>query len=242
MGPYTGLDLARKIFDQTNTKKNNGHLSLAVLAFPSTFSDRTLFLLGKTQTNPALAIVEVIRKLEAIGAEVIGIPCNTAHAPEIYNVILKELKKINSNVCIVHMINEVGTFMHDHYPQIKKIGLLATKGTYTTDLYPANLQQYDLDVLPMDEPMQNRVHDIIYNSEDGIKAEFDPANVTVKEKLLNVIEELKERGAQAVILGCTEIPLVLTEKKIRGVIIIDPTLILARALIKIINQKMLKSY
>lgn len=242
MGPHTGLDLARKIFDQTDTKESHEHLSIAVHSFPSMFSDRSEFLLGKTKTNPAFAIAEVINKLEEVGAKIVGIPCNTAHAPKIFDVILNELHKKNSNVQIVHMIKEVGVFLHENYPHINKVGLLATRGTYETNIYPKFLKEQDIEVQLLDESTQNAVHDIIYNPVDGIKADLTTAKKSAEKKILNIMNDLKASGAQAIILGCTEIPLVFTEKKIGNTIIIDPALILARSLIKMVNPNKLKHY
>jgi aspartate racemase len=53
------------------------------------------------------------------------------------------------------------------------------------------------------------------------------------------VHDLKEAGAQAIVLGCTEIPLVFTEKRIVGLVVIDPTLILARALIVAVDPQKL---
>jgi len=242
MGPHTGLDLAGKIFNQTDTKKSHEHLSIAIHSFPSVFSDRSSFLLGETKTNPAFAIVEIIEKLEEIGATVIGIPCNTAYAPQIFDVILEELNKKQSKVHIVHMIKEVGVFLQENHPDIKKVGLLATKGTYRTNIYPEFLKEQDIEVQLLDESTQDTVHDIIYDPVDGIKADLNAAHNNAEEKILNVIDDLKTSGAQAIILGCTEISLVFTEKKLGDTIVIDPTLILARSLIKMVDPNKLKHF
>jgi aspartate racemase len=81
-----------------------------------------------------------------------------------------------------------------------------------------------------------------YNPQDGIKAVFDPSKKVVKNKLINIVKKLKNKGAQAIIMGCSEIPLVMMDKKIAEITMIDPTLILARALIKQVDPDKLKPF
>ncbi len=98
MGPYAGLDLARKILDQTVARCDQDHVSIALLSAPQEIGDRTSFLLGHTNVNPAYAIYKMIQKLKEIRVSVVGIPGNTAHAPQIFDVILEELKRVNSEI------------------------------------------------------------------------------------------------------------------------------------------------
>ena len=56
VGPYAGIDLVRKIFDQTIAKSDQEHLSINLLSFPKDIEERTLFLLSKITVNPAHAI------------------------------------------------------------------------------------------------------------------------------------------------------------------------------------------
>lgn len=97
VGPYAGLDLTRKIFDQTKASSDQDYLSVALLSIPQQIEDRTSFLLGQTNINPANAISKIIRKLEQIGVGVAGIPCNSVHSPRIFDGILKKLRKANYN-------------------------------------------------------------------------------------------------------------------------------------------------
>jgi len=242
MGPYTGLDLANKIFDQTKADQSQDHLSIALLSCPSETMDRTAFLLDSSKVNPALAIFDMIRKLEKMGVVTIGIPCNTAHAPEIFDIILEKLKESGSQSLIVHIVNEVGLFIQENHPHIRKVGVLCTRGASVIHLYPTALKQHNIDVVLMSETNQDVIHDLIYNSTDGIKIKLNPGNEKIKISLLNVIRHLKENGAEAIILGCTELPLIITEKTIENIPIIDPTLILARALIRTVEPDKLKPY
>ena len=74
----------------------------------------------------------------------------------------------------------------------------------------------------------------------GIKTISNPIHPQAKENLLQGISFLKEQGAQAVIMGCTEIPLAITEPQVHNIVIVDPTNILARALVYKLNPNKLK--
>ena len=86
------------------------------------------------------------------------------------------------------------------------------------------------------------VHKAIYDLKYGIKAQSNPVTVIAKRWLTAAIDYLKKEGAEAIVLGCTEIPIAITNKKIGQTMIIDPTIILARALIKMVNPKKLRPY
>ena len=91
-GPYAGLDLARKILQQTLAKSDQDYLPTLLISTPELIEDRTDFLLGENEKNPAYSIYCNLRDLEKLGATVAGIACNTAHAPKIRNVFVEELK------------------------------------------------------------------------------------------------------------------------------------------------------
>jgi len=240
VGPYAGLDLVGKIFDQTIANMDQEHLSVALISIPKEIEDRTLFLLDQTGINPAYAIFRVIRKLEEIGASVIGIPCNTVHAPRIFDVILEELKKANSSVKLINMINEVVEFIRGNYPLVRNVGVLCTIGMYKANVYSNILERKGINVILPDKVLQESVHNATYDPVFGIKAQSNPVTDIAKEKLLEAIHFLQNGGAEAIILGCTEIPLAVTDKKIGKTVIIDPTLILARKLIREVNPDKLK--
>lgn len=243
VGPYAGLDLTRKIFDQTKASSDQDYLSVVLLSIPQQIEDRTSFLLGQTNINPANAISKIIRKLEQIGVGVAGIPCNSVHSPRIFDGILKKLRKANSNVKIVHMINEVASFIQKTYPKIRNIGVLCTTGTYKTKVYSNILEPKGYRViLPNEVVQESIVHKATFDPNYGIKAQSAPVTVTVKRELSKAINYLQLEGAEAIVLGCSEIPLAITEKIIGETVIIDPTLILARALIREVNPNKLKPF
>ena len=120
VGSYAGIDLIRKIYDNTDAKTDQEHLPVSMLSAPHLIMDRTKYLLGEIPENPGIAIANIINNLVLNGATVVGIPCNTAHAPQIFNKVLAE---VNDGCQIVNLIEEVAIFIKTNYPEFKKIGI-----------------------------------------------------------------------------------------------------------------------
>ncbi len=240
VGPYAGLDLMRKLFDLTEAHSDQEHLPVIHMSFSGEIVDRTRFLLGETAENPGEAIGEIMVRLARAGATVIGVPCNTAHSPRIMDVALARLRQEAPEVRFVHMIDAVVTAIHEMLPNAKNIGVLSTKGTHATGLYQEALTRAGLSALFPDEPGRDRVQEAISNNLYGIKAQSNPVTSEAKKILSDEAGRLVEQGAEGIILGCTEIPLALTEKTLHGVPLIDATNILARALILAFAPKKLK--
>ena len=238
VGPYAGIDLQHKIAEQTIANKDQDHLTVLSLSQPSRILDRTEYLLGRAATNPAGALAEQLLLLSKMGAQVAAIPCNTAHAPQIFDVICTTLREANCPLQLLHMIEETAVYIQTHHPHIKTIGILSTTGTYQTRIYPQILEPMGFTAVTPDPIMQETViHPAIYDLEYGIKS----GKIEVaREQLLHGVAALQEQGAELIILGCTEIPLVFPETKIGSTLLIDPTKILARALIREANPNKLR--
>lgn len=233
VGPYAGLDLNRKIFDNTRTSgKDQDHLEVYLLSRPSDIEDRSLYLMHKTGRDPAEGIAKTIEKLAAIGANVVGIPCNTAHSPRIYDTIIRLVADKGINVEILHMIEECHRYCRTELPWVKTFGLLSTMGTYQVGIYSRIFHRDgNSRILSPQEDGRRAVHDGVYNTEYGIKAFPYPVSETARALLTDQALSLVRQGAQALILGCTEIPLTLKQAMF-GVPVVDSTDVLARALIR----------
>lgn len=243
VGPYAGTDLLTKVFNNTLANSDQEHLDALLLSMPSIIEDRTEFLIGNVKVSPAFAIVKVLLKLEKAGATIAGIPCNTAHSEKIFKVIQHELKRAKSQIKLLNMIDETVLFIASNYPNVSKIGVLSTTGTYKSKLYASSLTSkgYDVIVPPLDM-QEDLIHPAIYHKTYGIKTISNPIHPQARENLLLGISYLKEQGAEIAILGCTEIPIAITESKVNDVITVDPTNILARALIHKSNSHKLKPF
>lgn len=233
VGPYAGLDLFKNILDQTKAQLDQEHLPILLFSLPNIIQDRTKYLLGKSNQNPAVSIAKVISKLHLSGASVVGIPCNTAHVDVIFNQILNESPQ---DIKLLHLINEVVLFIEKTHPRFKNIGILSTTGTYDSNLYPSFLEKKGFNAIQVSREIQeNHIHPAIYDPQYGIKANSSSLSTLARNKAkkhINYgIEYLIQKGAEAIILGCTEIPLVFTEEAVKNIPLINPTKILARALI-----------
>lgn len=241
-GPYAGLDLLRKVFDNTLAGSDQEHLDVVLMSLPSGIPDRTEFLLGKTRDNPAHAIAEILIKLEASGARVAGIACNTAHADRIFGVILQRLRERGCRIRLLNMIDETISYLGSTLPGFSRIGVLSTTGTFECGVYRKALEQRGYEaVRPTRELQEKLIHPAVYDPEYGIKAQSAPVQPAAMGNLLRGIAYLENEGAQAVIMGCTEISMALTGKDIGTMVAVDPARILARALIRSTDASKLKT-
>lgn len=245
VGPMAGVELHKKIIENTQTNgKDQDHFHVWHLSRSPDIPDRTEYLSGKININPAEGMAKTFllanemlktEKQLAVG----GVTCNTFHAPKIFNVFYDILKRKTPDIKILNMIEETGKYIHENFSDIKKIGLMSTTGTRKARVYHQLLEKYKLNIIEIDEREQNNLHDTIYNLEWGIKA-LSPISTKAKKRFENYAETLIKKGAQALILGCTEIPLALPGKSFRTIPLIDPVFVLARALIKDANKNKLK--
>jgi aspartate racemase len=109
-------------------------------------------------------------------------------------------------------------------------------------LYPIALYEYNIEAVVPDKGTQEIVHDAIYNPDYGVKSKQNPVSEIARMKLEEAVRHLQKKGAQAIVMGCTEIPLVFTNNFLDGILLIDPSTILARALIRETYPNKLKAW
>jgi aspartate racemase len=146
------------------------------------------------------------------------------------------VQKNLSGLTIVNMLETCASHVKQNL-NIKRIGLLATKGTHKSKVYNEYFGD-GIELLEPDAAGQEKVHEAIYNKEFGIKAFSQPVKPLAREIIGQEISALVERGAGAVILGCTELPLAVLPGEVT-VPVIDPGLIAARALIALVAPEKL---
>lgn len=232
MGPQAGITLLNSILTNTSVVKDQDHFSTILMSFPSRIVDRTAFLNGSVTINPAFGIVEIIQKLETAGANVVGMACNTSHAPAILDVIMQELERCGSRVVFVNMPMETCRHMMKAYAGVRRIGLLTTNGTYRSGLYHKLLQEHGYEVIVPEFSFQdNIIHRMIYDEVFGLKAR----PVVMKQTRMLMKEALnfyKREHADAVVLGCTELSCMERSFSFNGLPLIDSTEALAKALVR----------
>jgi aspartate racemase len=229
IGPLAGADLFRKIIENTLAKSDQEHLPVLLASIPNEIADRTSYLLGETIENPAAALAKIILMLENAGSKHIGIACNTAHAPEIFIPMQELLAQNGSQVKIVNMIEETVRAIQAYPETIQRVGLLTTSGAYKTKIYQNRLAAAGLApmVLELDQQEalpQRAIYEIKAASTEIPQGPIDLLNAA--------IQILKNKGAQAIILGCTEIGMIEDKLDADGLVVFNPNLILARKLIE----------
>jgi aspartate racemase len=131
------------------------------------------------------------------------------------------------------MIRETAAYIKDAMKGFDRIGVLSTLAVYRLKLYREALAREGLEpIIPDENVQENIVNRTIFDPAFGIKAQANPVSLIARQSILSAITHLREKGAQAVILGCTELPLAIPEDEIEATIIVDPTRVLARALIR----------
>jgi aspartate racemase len=139
------------------------------------------------------------------------------------------------------MIEETIKTIIAEFPNLKKIGVLSTTGTYQFNIYSEPLKNAGLEpIVPPFDLQEKIVHPAIYDKDYGIKAKSNPVTNRAKTDLLEMIELLKQSGAELVIKGCTEIALAIPEQIVHGIPTVDPSIVLARSLIKHVTPQKLK--
>ncbi|MBW2076607.1 MAG: amino acid racemase [Deltaproteobacteria bacterium] len=203
MGPEATLYLFQEIIKHTGAKRDQDHFRILIDNNPK-IPDRTPAILGGGET-PLPMMIETAKNLEKAGADFITIPCVSAH------YFIKELRRAIS-IPVISIIDEVAAEIQRSLPEINRIGLIATTGTIRSGLFQERLSEVGVEVLvPSEETQEKLVMSAIYG-ESGIKAGF--VSSENKEKVLKASNEMLERGAEGIIGGCTEVPLVLQQNDI----------------------------
>lgn len=143
-------------------------------------------------------MIESAKNLEMAKAEAILICTNTMH-------ISCDKIRENISIPIIHIAEATGKNIQEN--NIKKVLLLGTKFTMEEDFYKSILKnKFSIEVYIPNEEDRTLIHNIIFN--ELVKGVFKPAS---KEIYKNIIEKASLKGIEGVILGCTEIPLLIKQ-------------------------------
>jgi len=213
MGPEATAELFCRIIKATPAQKDQDHLRVIIDNNPK-IPDRTEAIIGGG-ASPLPEIVKTARNLERAGADFIIMPCNTAH------YYYEELKK-SIGIPILNMIELTARVIIKRFPNVRKVGLIATTGTVKTKIYDQALGGIGVKVISPHADLQDMVMKAIY---DDIKA----GRIMEGRKIIvNVANHLAEKGSDIIICGCTEVSLMLKSGDL-PIPIIDPLQILSKA-------------
>lgn len=214
MGPLATADLFEKIVRHTRAASDQEHLHVLIDS-NTNIPDRTAALLhGGADPLPELA--GSARRLEEMGAQVLMMPCNTAH--NYYDGVAAAV-----SVPVLHMVRLTAGALAER--GVKRAGLLATDGTVQTGIYQRSFAGTGVELLTPDEAGQRAVMEMIYSGVKAGNMAFDAGAARA------AMERLLSAGAETLILGCTELPLAAELYHI-DLPAVDPTLELALAAIR----------
>ena len=219
LGPMSSAYFYEMLTTHTQASCDQEHLNILISSRADT-PDRTEFILGNSKMDPTYTMISEANKLILAGAEIIAIPCNTAH-------YFYENISASVSVPIINIIKQTARYCR--HLGVKRVGLLATEGTIASGAYKNILEMMDIECVTCDEESQRIISDIIY----GKIKKGDAPNIG---SFFRVIDKLKHDNCEKIILGCTELSLLKRNYKL-GIDFIDSLEVLAASAIKLCGKQ-----
>ncbi len=197
LGPMATVYFYELLTALTDASSDQEHIDM-VISSRATTPDRTAFILGRSDVNPIDTMIEDAKRLVAFGAEIIAIPCNTAHY--FYDQLAASVE-----VPILNIVEESVARLKSE--GVSRFGLLATEGTVGSGTYQRYCKAHDIACIVPDEPHQARVTEIIYEQIKQGKS----ANM---ESFYEIAHHMRSLGCERLILGCTELSLIKRDERL----------------------------
>ena len=218
MGPEATSYFFELIIKNTEALKDQQHVPILIFSNPNV-PPRTDAIL-KHGPSPLPHLLEGARRLKEAGANFIVMPCITAHyyLPQILT---------REKISFVDLLEETLRSIKKIRPGLKRAGLIASTGTLESKLFQKTFAKKGIEIIEPQQEEQKKVMEAIFGKK-GIKAGFTSG--FPKKVIRKTAQKLIKRGAEAIVAGCTEVPLVLKEKDL-PVPFIEPMKIAALACI-----------
>ena len=221
MGPLATVDLFRKIVDLCDCKTDQEHPRVLIDSNTNA-PDRSPCIL-RGGPSPLSDMVRSALTLERGGADVLIMGCNTAHY--FYEDIVPFVR-----IPFLNMLEETAKVVSEKgYTTVAPMG---TDGTTKSGVYHREFEKYGIKVLTLSEEDQEITLNMIH---DGVKAGLKTWDTT---EISRIVSDFAAAGAQAVIMGCTELPVAFSQYEVDSCLpTIDPTEIIARSAIRFVGVK-----
>lgn len=214
LGPLATLDFFERVLRRTRAVREQDHLRLIIDNNPH-FPDRNAYARGEGPSpGPALALCA--KGLQAAGADVIVMACNTTHTWE------GEIRAAIS-VPFLSIIRETVDAVAELRPEA--VGVLAVDACLSAGLYQNALKGAGLKTVLLNADSQKTFMELIYRIKSGDSGE------TVKRSMVTLARKLEAQGAEVIIAGCTEIPIVLTADDIEGELVSSTDILVERTIV-----------
>ena len=224
MGPEAGADLFLRITAATHAKTDTDHIHIILDSNPKMPSRQDAILHGGE--SPVPAMIATAQNLINAGADVIIIGANTAHY--FYDDVVKGV-----SVPFLHIIDEAVKETERRAPGIKKAGVLATTAAMQAHVYEKSCDKFGIEVMSLPGELQELMQAAIFDHDFGFK--YNGRTEKCVEAAKTVARHLIDNGAEALIMGCTEIPIIL-EGCSFAVPLIDPNETIAEAAVRYVKQ------
>ena len=219
MGPEAANRLSDLLANLNPVACDQEHVSVIVFNNSKIPSRSDALLCGGP--NPLPELIRSAKTLYDAGCDFLLMPCNIAHC------FLDQLQS-EIEIPIINMIESTVEYANEKFPDRNNFGLLASTGTINFNLYQNAFARRGCATVSTNAIEQDSVMNAIYGR-DGIKCGYKE---WPRQALLNVAEQMLQREADALILGCTEISLVLSSSDFNCPVI-DPLIVVAeKALLK----------
>lgn len=241
VGPMAGVSLHQAIIRNTcGVSRDSDHIDVWHIAAVGGLPDRTGYLLGLNEDNPARKMAGNVCAVGGILASqrrewVVGVPCATFHSPRILDVFQQEIQLAEGCLGLVNMIDQCIDHLCKLSVRPERIGVLSTKGSYETGVWRDPLAASGFEAIDLPAAEAELLHAAIYDPNYGLKAVTPPTR-RAEQAVLRAGRVLLSQGAQALVLGCTELPFVshaVANEFGAAVVICDPVDIQAKRLVSI---------
>lgn len=198
LGPEATLDFMAKLLDRTTAltgaSTDQEHLHLLVDCNPKV-PNRNRAVAG-TGPSPAPDLAAMARRLDAAGADLLVMACNTAHHWE------ADIRAA-TGLPFLSILDATLEALRRQAPEARTVGVLATEGTRAARLYETSLERAGYRPVGFDDAAQARFMELLYRIKAGERG------ADIRAAMRSLAEGLAEQGADAIVAGCTEVPLVL---------------------------------
>ena len=194
LGPMSTVYFCELLTRHTKASCDSDHIDMLINSRATT-PDRTAYILDKSAPDPLPVMLAEAHRLENAGVDLIVVPCNTAHY--FYDGLQKGCK-----TPILNIIDE--TTAHLSRIGVKTFGLLATEGTISSGAYERFCAPRNLTCITPTKEEQALISDMIY----GQIKQNKPVDMAAFESVVN---SLRARGCEKIVLGCTELSLLKKE-------------------------------
>ncbi len=224
LGPMATAQFMEMVIEMTDVSCDQEHLEMIIYNCPR-IPDRTSYILGQSEDNPAVPMTEIGRTLAVQGVSCIAIPCITAHY--FYDELSEKI-----GVPIINTLEETGRELAGY--GARRAGIMATDGTVKSGLFQEKFAGMGIESVLPDDRHQKYIMDVIYRN-------IKPGRPADMELFQAAADHLRGRGAEILVLGCTELSVVSRQERL-GAGYLDAMEVLAKRAVLACGGKLKTAY